>query len=66
MLSHHLTMHGGHCFIATGNIEYWICHVTSQNHVIEGSSNFMSDSFSWYVTTTFPSLVAIGIVVVEM
>ena len=64
MVSHHLTMHGG--FIATGNIEYWICHVTSQNHVIEGSSNFMSDSFSWYVTTTFPSLVAIGIVVVEM
>ena len=39
------------------------CHMTSQNHVSEGSSNFMSGSFSWYATT-LPSLVAIGIVLV--
>ena len=44
---------------------YSICHVTLQNHVIEGSSNFTSESSSWYVTT-LPSLAAIGIVVVEM
>ena len=36
--------------------------MTSQKHVIEGSSNFMSGSSSWYVTT-LPSLEAIGIVI---
>ena len=39
--------------------------MTSQNHVIEQSSNFMSASSSWYVTTLL-SLVPIGIVEVEM
>ena len=44
---------------------YVTLHVTSQNHVIEGSDNFMSGSSSWYLTT-LPSLIAIGIVLVEI
>ena len=63
--SHHLAMFGGHWSSASGDIKYLICHVTSQNHVIERSSNFMSESSSWHVTT-LPSLVPIGIVAVEM
>ena len=41
------------------------CHVTLQNHVIKGSSNFMGGSSLWYITT-LASLVAIGIVLIEM
>ena len=29
-------------FSASGDIKYLMCHVTSQNHVIKGSSNLMS------------------------
>ena len=36
-VSFHLAMFGGHCSSASGNIKYFICHVTSQNDVIEGS-----------------------------
>ena len=49
-------MFGGHWSSASGDIKYLTCHVTLQNHVIEGSSNF----YKW------PSLVAIGIVIVEI
>ena len=45
-------------------MNYLICHLTQQNHVIEGSSNFVKESFLWYVTT-LPNLVAIGIVVTD-
>ena len=58
-------MLGGHWLSTSGDIKYLICHVTSQNYVIEGSCNFMSASSSLYVTT-LPNLVAIGIVVVEV
>ena len=44
---------------------YVTLHATSQNHMIEGSNKFMSGSSSWYVTT-LPSLIAIGIVLVEI
>ena len=54
---------GGHWSHASGDRKYLICHVTSQNREIEGSGNFLSSS--WYATT-LPSLVAIGIVVVEI
>ena len=63
-LYHHLTTFGSHWSIANGN-KYSIWRVTLQNHVIEGSSNFMSESSSWYVTT-LPSLVKIGIKVVQI
>ena len=45
-------------------MKYVTRHVTLQYHVIEGSSNFMSGSFLWYITT-LPSLVVLGTVVVE-
>ena len=60
-MSHHVTMFGYHWSSASGDVKY----ATSQKYVIEGSSNFISESSSWNVTT-FPSLVAIGIAVVEM
>ena len=53
-------MFGGQWSSASGDIKYLICHVISQNHVIEGLSNFLSWSSSWYVTT-LPCLVAIGV-----
>ena len=48
-----------------GDMKNLICNVTSQNHVIEGLRIFMSGSSSWHVTT-LPSLVAIGVEVVEI
>ena len=65
MVTHHFAMFGGHWSSANGDVKYLICHVTSQNHVIGGSSNFMSWTSSWYVTN-LPSLAARGIVVIEM
>ena len=50
---------------SSGDMNYLICHLTQQNHVIEGSSNFVKESFPWYVTA-LPNLVAIGIVVAEI
>ena len=46
-------------------IQYLICPVTSQNHVIEGSCNFLNESSSWFVNT-MPSLLIIDIVVAEI
>ena len=50
---HHFAMFGGHSSSTKCKI---ICSVTPQNHVIEGSCNFMSRSASFRVTT-LPSLV---------
>ena len=33
-----------HWSIGSGDIKYLICHVTSQNRVIQGSSNFMREA----------------------
>ena len=65
MVSHHLAMFGGHWSSASGDVKYLTCHVTLQNYVIEGSVNFVSGSSSWYITT-LPSLVATGIVAVQI
>ena len=46
-------MFDGHCSSASRDVKYLICHVASQNYVIEGSSNFMSRSASWYHLTKF-------------
>ena len=64
-VSHHLAMFSGHWFSTSGDIKYLTCHLTLQNHVIEGSRNLMKVSSSWYITT-LPSLVAVGIVAVEI
>ena len=50
---------------AIGDIKYLICHMTSQKHMTEGSSNVMSGSSSFYFTTS-PSFVAMSIAVVEI
>ena len=42
-----------------------VCHLVSQDHVIEGSCKFIGGRSSWYVTI-LPGLVAISIVVVEI
>ena len=42
-----------------------ICHLASQDHMIEGSYDFMVKNFSLYVTTQ-PSLANIGIEVADM
>ena len=63
--SHHFAIFCGHWFSASGDIKYLTFYVTLLNHLIEGSCNFLSGSSSWHVPT-LPSLVAIGIVVVEI
>ena len=65
MESHHLAMFGVHWSSASRDIKHLICHMTSQKLLIEESSNFMSGSSLWYVTT-LPRLMAVGILVVEM
>ena len=60
-----LAMFGSHWSDASGDIKYLICHMTTQNQLIEGSSNFMSGSSSWHVTT-LPSLETLDIVEVEI
>ena len=47
MESHHLAMFGCHWSNANEDIKYLTCDVTLQNHVTEGSSNFISESSSW-------------------
>ena len=43
---------------------YLICQLAPQDHMIEGSCNFMTGNCSFYATT-LPSLLAIGIVIAE-
>ena len=64
-VSHHFAMFGEYWSNSSGDIKYFVCHLTAQNPVIEGSSNFMSWNSSQYVTTLL-SLVTIGIVAIEM
>ena len=65
MVSHHLAMFGDHWSSASGNIKYLIFHLTSKNHLIEGSCKFLNKTSLQYVTTV-PNLVAVDIVVIEI
>ena len=58
-------MFDAHRSSASGNVTYLICHMTSQDHVIERSCEVTDGSTPLYVTI-LPSLMAIGIVVVEI
>ena len=49
----------------SGAKTYLICFVTLQDHVIQGFCDYIEGKSSLYVTT-LPSLVAIGIVVLEI
>ena len=64
-MSHLVAMFDGHWSSASGDIKYLTCHMTLQNHVIDGSSNFINGSSSGYITT-LPSLMAIAMLVVKM
>ena len=44
---------------------YLVCHLTTHEHPIEGSWEFMGGSSLWYVIILL-SLVIINIVIVEM
>ena len=55
----------GYWSCASGYVKCLICQVTSPNYFFEGLCNFMSGNSSLYVTT-MPSLVSIGIVIVEI
>ena len=46
-LRHHLAMFGGHWFSASGDMKYLLCHITSHNHVIEGSRVVACHVLSW-------------------
>ena len=50
-MSQHFAMFGVPWFSASGDIKHLICQMISKNHVIQRSSNFMIESFLWYVTT---------------
>ena len=65
MVSYHFPMFGGDWSSAKVDLKYLICHVTSQNDVIDRSSNFMSGSSTWYIIT-LPCLVVTGNVVVKI
>ena len=65
IISHNLSMFGDHWSSASTDIKYLIFHVTSQNHLMEGSCKFMNKTSLLYVTT-MSSLVAIDIVVIEI
>ena len=54
-----------HIWWPLGWRKYLIYHVTSQNHVIKGSTNFMSWTSLWYVTD-FSSLIGIGFVEIDV
>ena len=58
-------MFNGNCSGASGDIEYLMCQLTSQNHVAEGSSNSKSGSSSLYVTI-LPGVVVIDIVALKI
>ena len=62
-VSCHLAIFGGHWSGGSGYIKYLICPASSQDHVIEQSSEGMNWSSSWSVAT-LSSLVAIHVVVV--
>ena len=53
------------CHHGSGDIMALVCHMILQDHVIQGSCDFMGGTLSWYVTP-LPSLVVTGIVLVEI
>ena len=65
MVNHNFAMFGGHWSSASENKEKLLFHLSSQNHLIQGSFNFLSKCSSLFITT-LPSLVVFGIVVVRI
>ena len=65
ILVYHFAMLTVYWSSVSGDITHLICHMTSQNQVIERSYDFFIGSSSLYVTI-LQSLVVIGVVVVEI
>ena len=66
-VSYDNAMFGGYWSSASGDIRYLICHVTSQNHVIKGLSNFVSLHLITYVIVSqHPAMFDGHIVLVEI
>ena len=63
--SYHSAKFGGHQHCGSGDIVVLVCHVILQDHMINGSCDFMSRSPSREVTI-LPSLGAIGTLIVEI
>ena len=61
----YLSKFGSHRSWGSGDILFFICHVTSCGHVIEGSRNFAGNGPSTFLTS-LPIVVAISLVEVEI
>ena len=61
----YLSKFGSHRSWGSGDILFFICHVTSCGHVIEGSRNFAGNGPSAFLTS-LPIVVAISLVEVEI
>ena len=57
---------GGHESSADGDIVYLICHVTSHDHLIEGSCKFIGGSSLRYFTTVIGFMAIRFIVIMEI
>ena len=57
MMRPHLSMFGGHWASTSGNIEYLTCHLTLQNHLTGGSSNF---TYEWELFKVYHHLAKFG------
>ena len=64
-VSYHPANFGGHRQCGSGDIMVLVCHVISQDHLINGSSDFVRRSTSKQVTT-LQNLVAIVTLAVEL
>ena len=64
-VSHHFAIFGGHWSSASGEIAFLICHMSSQDHMIKGSCDFMGENSSLYAIP-LPNAVAVGIMVAEI
>ena len=64
-VSYHPAKFGGHQQCGSGDIMILVCHVISYGHVIKGLCDLIGRSPIGKITV-LPSLVAIGIVVVEI
>ena len=55
MVFHHFAMFCGHWSLVNTKIKYLIYHVTPQNNLIEGSSNFesLNSLCNWYQLAKF-------------
>ena len=65
MISHHPAKFGGHRLCRRGDNLFFICHLTSWDHMVGGSCDIMG-KFALLQVTILPSLVVTGIVEEEI